>query len=43
MTDFVAPDVDWAALSPVVIVLIAAVVGVQDVPATAASEEGSDQ
>ncbi|WP_421743506.1 NADH-quinone oxidoreductase subunit NuoN [Cellulomonas sp.] len=28
MTDFVAPDVDWAALSPVVIVLIAAVVGV---------------
>ncbi|NUU18007.1 NADH-quinone oxidoreductase subunit NuoN [Cellulomonas humilata] len=28
MTDFVAPDVDWAALSPVVIVLIAAVLGV---------------
>ncbi|GEK22092.1 NADH-quinone oxidoreductase subunit NuoN [Cellulomonas xylanilytica] len=28
MTDFVAPTVDWAALSPVVIVLLAAVVGV---------------
>ena len=28
MTDFVAPTVDWAALSPVVIVLRAAVVGV---------------
>lgn len=28
MTEFVAPDVDWAALSPVVIVLIAAVLGV---------------
>ncbi|WP_315098120.1 NADH-quinone oxidoreductase subunit NuoN [uncultured Cellulomonas sp.] len=28
MNDFVAPEVDWAALSPVVIVLIAAVVGV---------------
>lgn len=28
MTDFIAPTVDWAALSPVVIVLLAAVVGV---------------
>ncbi|MDQ0375282.1 NADH-quinone oxidoreductase subunit NuoN [Cellulomonas humilata] len=28
MTDFVAPAVDWAALSPVIIVLLAAVVGV---------------
>lgn len=28
MTEFVAPTVDWAALSPVVIVLLAAVVGV---------------
>ncbi|MEZ0448082.1 NADH-quinone oxidoreductase subunit NuoN [Cellulomonas sp. ICMP 17802] len=28
MTDFVAPTVDWAALSPVVIVLLAAVLGV---------------
>ena len=28
MTDFTAPTVDWAALSPVVIVLLAAVVGV---------------
>ncbi|MBO3083505.1 NADH-quinone oxidoreductase subunit NuoN [Cellulomonas fengjieae] len=28
MNDFVAPDVDWAALSPVVIVLLAAVLGV---------------
>ncbi len=28
MTDFVAPTIDWAALSPVVIVLLAAVAGV---------------
>ena len=28
MTEFIAPTVDWAALSPVVIVLLAAVVGV---------------
>ena len=28
MTDFIAPTIDWAALSPVVIVLLAAVVGV---------------
>ncbi|WP_456787533.1 NADH-quinone oxidoreductase subunit NuoN [Cellulomonas sp. P5_C5] len=28
MTEFVAPTVDWAALSPVIIVLLAAVVGV---------------
>ena len=28
VTDFVAPTIDWAALSPVVIVLLAAVVGV---------------
>jgi len=28
VTDFIAPTIDWAALSPVVIVLLAAVVGV---------------